>query len=421
MYGFTTADSHGLIRVVGIAVAILTIIALGLHDDVNGVTAREKLAVQTVVAMATWALGFRVDSIGLPLTETVLLTDAWSLAMTVLWLVGVTNAVNFIDGLDGLAAGVSLIAVCTLLTFGFADGDVLLTVSCTALAGALIGFLFFNFNPATIFMGDCGSLFLGFTLALVGMESTNKQATAWALVLPVLALGLPIFDMIFAVVRRLLRGQSVMTRDEDHVHHQLLRAGYSHRQAVLVLYAMCLLMAAVAWVLKATQNFHQAMLLAFTGGIVFVVMHVGGISGRMRRLQKSSPVVLRPLGPQHRAFQRCVRLIASCDDLPLIFEYAAEGMRAIGGRRVELTLFDGQGRHFVCGNDEMDSAATVAAPINGTKHRYGDLLVTFDITPPDSGQQLCVQWMADSISQTVAQQLNPKQHQRFAFPRIVRR
>ena len=124
-------------------------------------------------------------------------------------------------------------------------------------------------------MGDCGSLFLGFTLALVGMESTNKQATAWALVLPVLALGLPIFDMIFAVVRRLLRGQSVMTRDEDHVHHQLLRAGYSHRQAVLVLYAMCLLMAAVAWVLKATQNFHQAMLLAFTGGIVFVVMHVG--------------------------------------------------------------------------------------------------------------------------------------------------
>jgi UDP-GlcNAc:undecaprenyl-phosphate GlcNAc-1-phosphate transferase len=240
-------------RVLGLFVGGALIVALGIYDDLRGADARQKFAVQFAVAAMMYGFGFRIDVVTVPVLGTLQLGLA-GFPLTVLWIAGVTNAVNLIDGLDGLAAGIAFVALVALFVLAAAHGDPLMMLYTAALAGAVLGFLFFNFNPASVFMGDTGSLFLGFVLATASVDTYRKSATAVTLLVPIVLLGLPIADTLLSIGRRALRGAPLFSADRGHIHHRLLARGLSQRQAVLVLYALACTLAMVALVLADASD-----------------------------------------------------------------------------------------------------------------------------------------------------------------------
>ncbi len=223
---------------VGFVLGALAIAGLGIYDDLRNTNAKQKLAVQCLVAVGMWSAGFGVD-LGPEL-------EPLSFAVTLLWIVGVVNAVNLIDGLDGLASGVGLAAALAMFGVALANGQWLPCLFMAALAGGLSGFLIFNFNPARIFLGDSGSLFLGFVLALTSLWIQKGSASPALTLVPLFALGLPLLDTTLAIVRRLGRRQNPFTPDREHLHHRLLALGLSHRRAVITLYAFALVCALAA-------------------------------------------------------------------------------------------------------------------------------------------------------------------------------
>ncbi len=225
-------------RVLGLLLGGLVMFAVGLLDDIKGVGAKHKLAVQVVAAVIAWAFGFRVDVIGLPFLGEFSF-GLLSLPATVLWIVGIINAVNLIDGLDGLAAGVVFFAGVTNFVVAYMTGTIFVAVVMAAMAGAVLGFLFFNFNPARIFMGDSGSYFLGFILAVCSISGPlQKASAAVSIVVPLVALGVPIIDTLLAIVRRFLERRPLFSPDRGHIHHRLLDMGITHRRAVLIIYGV---------------------------------------------------------------------------------------------------------------------------------------------------------------------------------------
>ena len=226
------------------ALGSLIVFGAGLYDDVKGLRALAKLAAITAAALLTIAVGIRIERFTL-FAHTYEL-GLLSAPMTLVWIIGVTNAFNLIDGLDGLAAGLTIVAGGSCAFLLALRGETSQASIVAALAGAAVGFLPYNFNPASIFLGDCGSLVVGFVLAVTAITGWQKGATALAVGAPLLALALPIADIAGSIVRRLARRQSVFTADERHIHHWLLRAGLSHRGAVLLLYACALALAAAA-------------------------------------------------------------------------------------------------------------------------------------------------------------------------------
>ena len=189
--------------------------------------------------------------------------------LTVLWLVGITNAVNLADGIDGLATGIATFAAAILFIMTSSSIYTLVPYLAAALAGASLGFLRYNFSPATIFLGDSGSLFLGFYLGGLSLWASEKSAIAFALFIPIIALGIPIVDMIYAVLRRWHRGVPIGQADRDHIHHRLLEKGFSHRRAVLMLYGVNFLLAALAGFLLFTRNSLAAyVVVVFGGGLI---------------------------------------------------------------------------------------------------------------------------------------------------------
>lgn len=248
----------------------LVVLALGLYDDLRGARARVKLAVQVAVALGLYALGFRVELIANPFGSNLPL-GMLALPFTLLWVVGVINALNLIDGLDGLAGGVAFFGVGTNFILALSRGDVLLSLLMAALAGAILGFLVYNFNPASIFMGDSGSLFLGFVLAAVSIKTSTKSGTAVAMLVPIMALGLPIMDTLLAMVRRSLVGRPIFSSDKEHIHHRLL-SRLSHRGAVLVLYGVCALFTLTALALNYANTAQSALLLCGMAVVVAVLM-----------------------------------------------------------------------------------------------------------------------------------------------------
>ena len=219
------------------------IVALGLIDDYKNLPAKVKLLGQ-IVAACVLVLGFdvRIDFISDPFGDYLYLEEYFAIPATVFWIVGITNTVNLIDGLDGLAAGVATIASITIFLVAMQQGFLFVAVITAALAGAAMGFLYYNFNPARIFMGDTGSMFLGFILSGVSVIGAVKSAATIALIVPVLALGLPILDTTFAIVRRYRGGVPIFKPDKGHLHHRLLALGFSQRQAVLLMYVISALL-----------------------------------------------------------------------------------------------------------------------------------------------------------------------------------
>ncbi|MBQ8697511.1 MAG: undecaprenyl/decaprenyl-phosphate alpha-N-acetylglucosaminyl 1-phosphate transferase [Schwartzia sp.] len=239
--------------VIGLFVGGSLIVALGLWDDYVSLPPKVKLFGQIVCAWAAVAFGVRIDFITSFSGEIMYLYDYVTIPLTIFWMVGVTNTVNLIDGLDGLAAGVAAIASLTICLVALRMDILVVAVLTAALGGAAFGFLFYNFNPAKIFMGDTGSMFLGFMLSGISIVGVMKSAAMVALVVPVLALGLPIMDTTFAIVRRWMAGAPIMKPDKGHLHHRLLNLGFSQRQAVLLMYVISAVLGSAAIVLTAVS------------------------------------------------------------------------------------------------------------------------------------------------------------------------
>ncbi len=229
-------------KLVGILLGIIVIAITGIIDDIKTLKAWQELIGQTIAAIVVVAFGIQIEHLDIPFLYMVGLNNEISTVVTILWIVGVTNAINLIDGLDGLSSGISLISCISLLIiFVMNDSPMIATVIVTAMSGALVGFLPYNFSPAKTFIGDAGSNFLGFMLAVVSILGVAKTYTAAVIVLPVIVLGLPIFDVIFAIVRRIAKGKSikaVFKPDKGHLHHRLVEKGFTQKQAVLILYGL---------------------------------------------------------------------------------------------------------------------------------------------------------------------------------------
>ena len=246
---------------------------IGLSDDLLQLPPLPRLALQIGVAMGVWSQGVKIGTITLPFDSSLSLTfpDWLSLIATVIWLVGITNAINWLDGLDGLAAGVSAIAAMALLSVSFSLHQPGAGLLAAALAGSCIGFLRDNFNPARIFMGDGGSYFLGFSLAAISVIGPAKELTTVSLLLPLLILSLPLADMSAVIMGRVSDGRSPFYPDRRHLHHRLLRAGYSHRRTVLLIYAFTQWLAALALV-AANAEMRFLWLGLATAVLVWVVL-----------------------------------------------------------------------------------------------------------------------------------------------------
>jgi UDP-GlcNAc:undecaprenyl-phosphate GlcNAc-1-phosphate transferase len=294
-------------HVVGLFVGGVAIALLGVYDDLRGAGAGRKFLVQFAVAGLMYYLGFRIQALANPFGDAIALHWA-SLPFTLLWIVGVVNAMNLIDGLDGLAGGVALVAVLTTFLISVQRGHPLMLLFSAALAGAILGFLFYNFNPASIFMGDTGSMFLGFILATSAIQTNQKSSTAVAVLIPGIALGLPIADTLLAMTRRALRGRPLFQADKDHIHHRLLAVGLTHRQAVLVLYGFCILLGLVALVLTYANSVQSTILLIALTIIAFVSLRQlgfmrfeqGVLSTAERKRNRAMRAAVRPLGHRLR-------------------------------------------------------------------------------------------------------------------------
>ena len=254
----------------------LCFFVIGLADDLFALPPLPRLLGQLLVAIAVWGEGVRIGSIELPFgllgsSPYLVLPDGLSLLATVIWLVGITNAINWLDGLDGLAAGVSGIAAAGLLSVSFSLHQPAAGLLAAALAGACLGFLRHNFNPARIFMGDGGSYFLGFALAAISIVGPAKGLTSVSLLLPILILSLPLADMSAVIMGRLSEGRSPFYPDRRHLHHRLLRAGLSHRRTVVLIYAFTQWLAALALVV-ANAELRFLWLALATAVLVAVVV-----------------------------------------------------------------------------------------------------------------------------------------------------
>jgi UDP-N-acetylmuramyl pentapeptide phosphotransferase/UDP-N-acetylglucosamine-1-phosphate transferase len=279
-------------QLVGLYLGGLAIAAIGLYDDLRGANASQKLAVQLAVAVAMVSLGFRVDAVTNPFGGPPIALGLLGYPLGILWFVGVMNAVNLIDGLDGLAGGVGFISVGTLLGLSVINQHPLAVLLSAALAGALGGFLLFNFNPARIFMGDTGSLFLGFILAALSISTSTKAATTVAIAIPLLVLAIPILDTAMAIGRRLRAHRPVFSADQDHLHHKLLRAGLTHRGAVLTLYAVAIALSATAFVVRLVPPGVAVIPVVVAGlAVVAFILYVG------RRAGPAPPLEGAPAGP----------------------------------------------------------------------------------------------------------------------------
>jgi len=322
-----------------LAPALAIILLTGIVDDIRGLRPWQKLAVECVAAVLAYWGGFGVYVLrGQPLSDLV------SLPISVVWLVGCTNALNLIDGMDGLAAGVGVFATLTTFVAALVHGNLELALVTAPLAGALIGFLRYNFNPASIFLGDSGSLFVGFLLGCFGTMWGQKSATLLGMTAPMIALAMPLLDTVLAIGRRLLRRQPIFSADRGHIHHRLLDRGLTTRRAVLFLYGACGLAAAVALLQDvAHKEFSGLIIVLFCAAAWMGVQHLGyaefGVAGRIILAGSFRSVVNIQLKLQQ--FERALHQTSTLDDAWLVIAASAQDFGLSGVRlRVDDRFFD---------------------------------------------------------------------------------
>ncbi len=275
-------DPHAAVMLV---LSLTLVLMLGVWDDLQPLKPGRKFLGQVIAASIVYLAGFRISSITHPFGPETLQLSFLDYPATILWIVGITNAFNLIDGLDGLASGVALIVSLTIFTISYLKGITMSAMMALTIGGAVLGFLPYNFNRARIFLGDSGSLFLGFTLAILSIQSSTKGSTAFSLIVPMLALGLPIMDTLLSMARRLLRSlvhdsgkrESFIQRfvvmflpDRGHIHHQLIARGFSHRTAVLVLYVVSCVFGLGAFMVTVSNDPTTSGILIAIGIATFI-------------------------------------------------------------------------------------------------------------------------------------------------------
>jgi len=241
-------------RLLGILGSSLIIVLAGITDDINGLSARRKLFYQVVAATIVTLFGFSIIKVSSPFGGSFYIPEIVSMALTVVWIVGFINAVNLLDGLDGLSSGVVAIISGSLFFTAIKTDNPIAAILSIAICGSSLGFLPHNFYPAKIFMGDAGSMFLGFVLAIISIEGTYKSATFTAVLVPVVAMAIPFIDTGLAILRRILSGKGIMKADKEHIHHRLLFREGTQKKAVLTLYLLTLSFGLIAIALSGMQG-----------------------------------------------------------------------------------------------------------------------------------------------------------------------
>ncbi len=235
------SENYGM-KLIGLFLGIVIISITCIIDDIKTIKPIVKLSGQLLAAIVAVAFGIRIESINVSIIQAPELGEILSTIVTIVWIVGVTNSINLIDGLDGLSSGISVISAISLLIIFLLNGSAMVPIILiTALAGALVGFLPFNFAPAKTFIGDTGSNFLGYTISIIAILGMAKTYTLAVIILPLIVLGLPIFDTLWAIIRRLIKGKSIKAifkADKGHLHHRIVARGFSQKQAVLILYGI---------------------------------------------------------------------------------------------------------------------------------------------------------------------------------------
>lgn len=258
---------------------------LGFVDDIHPLGAKVKLLAQVILGLLVHNAGLAVSQISIPFSDSALQLSYFSIVITVVWVVAIMNLINLIDGLDGLAGGVSLMLMSLLAYLAFRESVLFSFILSVGMVGAILGFLFHNFPPAKVYMGDSGAYLIGFIIATVSLHNSQKGTVLAAMIAPVLALALPICDVAFAIIRRGLKGLPIFRPDRGHIHHRLMDYGYSSRKAVLVLYAISFLALVCALLLFVSQGRVLAIVLGIAFALLLFVLRRGNFSpddiGRM--------------------------------------------------------------------------------------------------------------------------------------------
>lgn len=272
-------NENGSNFLLAIIIGACIIVATGVVDDMREISAKAKLVGQLIAALIViFVGGIQIDMINLPFIGE-LNFGFLSIPLTILWIVGITNAINLIDGLDGLAAGVSTIALITLAIMAIIMGNMFVLAIAAILAASTSGFLFYNFHPAKIFMGDTGALFLGFMISVLALLGF-KNVTVVTLIIPVIILGVPISDTFFAIVRRVRMKKKWSDPDKSHLHHRLLDMGFTHRQTVLIIYGIAIMFGLAAIIFSMAKVWGAILLVAVILTAIEIFVEVIGLAGK---------------------------------------------------------------------------------------------------------------------------------------------
>jgi UDP-GlcNAc:undecaprenyl-phosphate GlcNAc-1-phosphate transferase len=335
-------------EITAVLVSSSLVFLFGIFDDLHGSRARWKLLVQILAGVVLYALGGRIEAISLPFIGSTSIPPVLGFGLTVIWVVGISNAFNLIDGMDGLAAGASLFATLVMLVVSFSLGNVFVTIVLLTLAGSLIGFLRYNFNPASIFLGDSGALFIGFLLAALSLTGSQKASTAVAIAIPLMAFGMPVIDTALAITRRFISGKPLFEGDLDHIHHKLLERGWSQRRVAFVLYGVCAFFGLVALLFARDGGIGHltGLILVVVGAAVILV------AGRLRydEADELKASVKRNFGERriraanHVRVRRVTREISRVETLSELFTALRELMKL--GEFVYATMQLGQAEDY---------------------------------------------------------------------------
>lgn len=280
-------------KITAISLGALLIIIIGVLDDIYQLSAKTKFIGQLIVAGLIVASGLTIDLLTIPFIGDFEL-GLWSYPITILWIVGITNAINLIDGLDGLSAGISGIGITTIAILSGINGAMMIFTFSMILLGSIIGFLFYNFYPAKIFMGDTGALFLGYSISIISLLGLYKSVTLFSFLVPIIILGVPVFDTTFAIIRRIVNRKPISAPDKSHIHHRLLDMGLSHRKTVLLMYGFGILFSVAALILSESTLW----------GTIFVFFGLLIISGVVAELVG---IVNNKFNPISWLFKKIVR------------------------------------------------------------------------------------------------------------------
>ena len=347
-------------EVLAILASALGMLILGLVDDLKGLRARFKLFGQLAAAFIVCHYGVRIHSLTVPGLFSVDF-GWWSWPLTMFWIVGVTNAVNLIDGLDGLAAGIAAITCAVIAVFALFSGMQVMTVMMLAMLGSLSAFLVYNANPARVFMGDSGSLFVGFMLASSSVLCAAKTQTAVGLALPALAMGVPIFDTLFAMLRRILERRGIMSPDRSHIHHRLVAMGLHHRHVAIILYLVTAVAAGLGLFMMVTRRAGTVIVFAAVLLLLLLVFRLAGavrlreVIGQLRQNVTRS----RANGQHKRRFEAAMLHLSEASDFGSWWQALCLAAETMCLARLSMTVTSRNGHtntlHWACPSPDKPS------------------------------------------------------------------